>query len=92
MSATLLEQYTTVAKSHNLRLAAACHREFGVDLIMYKIAKQFVYLGTLLLSAYAINEGAEPFIALLFAAIIISGPEMLEWWLIKHNYDDMDTE
>jgi hypothetical protein len=59
---------------------------------MFKFTKNLVHIGSLILAGYAINEGAEPFIALLFAALIISGPEILEWWLVNQDYNEMDDK
>jgi len=78
-------------RQYNTQLTAACNHH-GISPTMFKFTKNLVHIGSLILAGYAINEGAEPFIALLFAALIISGPEILEWWLVNQDYNEMDDE
>jgi len=88
-------QFSSLARDvqiYNKQLAYQCERNLGVGLSVFKALKQTVHLGSLVLAGYAISQGAEPFTALLFAAIIISGPEMLEWWLLNQDYPQNDDE
>jgi hypothetical protein len=86
------QDWLSGARRYNTELHRACKTQLGVSLRMFKFTKNIVHLGSLILAGYAINEGAEPFIALLFAALIISGPEILEWWLVNQDYTEFEQE
>jgi len=54
--------------------------------MVWRALDQVVSLGALILAGYAIDQGGDPFLSLLLAAIIISGPKVVEWWLVKEDY------
>lgn len=84
------------ADYHNLD--AGCRR-FGVTATMFRTAKFVFYISTLLFAVYLIQiAGVDPVIAMAFAALLVSGPEGLETWLMKQGEierngsdDDSDT-
>lgn len=82
----VVRQWFNGAVSYNESLSEACETQLGVSALMFKTLKNIVHLATLALAAYAIDAGVDPFLALVFAALIISGPEILEWWLINNDY------
>lgn len=53
---------------------------------MWRALDSLVSLGALVLAGYAIANGADPLLAITIAAIIISGPKMVEWWLVREDY------
>jgi len=52
---------------------------------MWRILDHIVSIGALVLAGYAIDQGAEPVLALGLAAVIISGPKIVEWWLVQED-------
>jgi len=51
---------------------------------MFRTAKYVFYMIVLAFAAYLIQYAmVEPFLAMAFAALLITGPEGLEQWLIK---------
>ena len=69
-------------------LEAGCQR-FGVTATMFRTAKYVFYMIVLAFAAYLIQyAGVEPFLAMAFAALLITGPEGLEQWLIKTGQID----
>lgn len=54
--------------------------------MVWRALDSLVSLGALALAAYAISEGAEPVLAFILAAIIISGPKAIEYWLVREDY------
>ena len=56
---------------------------------MFRTAKYVFYMIVLAFAAYLIQyAGVEPFLAMAFAALLITGPEGLEQWLIKSGQID----
>ena len=56
---------------------------------MFRTAKYVFYMIVLAFAAYLIQyAGVEPFLAMAFAALLITGPEGLEQWLIKTGQID----
>lgn len=67
------------------RLDAGC-RTLGVTATMFRTAKFLFYIATLLFTVYLIQyAGVEPTLAMMFAVLLISGPEGLETWLINRG-------
>ena len=69
--------------------------------MVWRALDALVSLGALALAGFAIVEGAPPFPSLFLAAVIISGPKVAEWWLVKEDViefesprtaDDTDTD
>lgn len=54
--------------------------------MVWRALDSLVSLGALALAGYAIAEDADPVLALTLAAIIISGPKVVEWWLVREDY------
>ena len=54
--------------------------------MVWRALDSLVSLGALVLAGYAIYVGAEPFFPLIIAAIIISGPKAIEYWLVREDY------
>jgi len=74
------------------QLDAGCRR-YGVTAHMFRTVKYLFYMVVLAFSAYLIQYAAvEPFIAMAFAALLITGPEGLEQWLIKTGQLEAGTE
>jgi len=65
-------------------LDVGCQTTIGVTGTMYRTAKYLFYIATLAMTTYLIQyAGVEPTLAMAFAALLITGPEGLEAWLIK---------
>ena len=56
-------------------------RRFGVTVTIYKIIKQLVQLVGVLGLVYAMFLGAEPFIVAICIVALISGPELMEYFI-----------
>jgi hypothetical protein len=80
------------AQTHSHKLNRACRVHWDMSGQAFHALKQIVHLGALALAGFAISNGGDPFIALVFALIIISGPELLEWWLVSKDYPEFDTQ
>lgn len=71
------------------QLDDACRRYLGVSGAMFRTAKFVFYIATLVFSGYLIElAGVDPFLAMLFAALLIAGPEGVETMLIKQGVID----
>jgi len=58
---------------------------------MFRTVKFLFYMAALVFSAYLIEfAGVDPFLAMLFAALLISGPEGVEAFLVKTGQLDTD--
>jgi len=58
--------------------------------MVWRTLDSIVSLGALALAGHAINAGADPMISLAFAALIISGPKIVEWWLVNKDVVEYD--
>jgi hypothetical protein len=58
--------------------------------MVWRALDQLVSVGALFLAGYAINEGADPALSLALAMVIISGPKLAEWWLVREDYVDYE--
>lgn len=61
---------------------------------MFRTAKHLFHLATLVFAGYLIQvAGVDPFLAMTFAALLITGPEGVEYFLIQAGQldDDNDT-
>lgn len=58
--------------------------------MVWRALDSLVSLGTLVLAGYAIAEGADPLLIMTIAASIISGPKIIEWWLVREDYVDYE--
>lgn len=58
--------------------------------MVWRALDQVVSIGALALAGYAIDQGAEPLLSLSIAATIISGPKIVEWWLVREDYVDYE--
>jgi len=56
--------------------------------MVWRALDQLVSLGALILAGYAIDQGAEPALALSIAMVIISGPTLAEWYLVREDVID----
>jgi len=79
--------------SHDLRryetnLEAACRREFGVSLKVFKSIKAIVQMVAIFGGIVAIQNGAEPLTSLVIIAAIYGGPEYLEYFLANQDNDE----
>ena len=54
--------------------------------MVWRTLDSMVSLGALGLAAFAISEGADPALSFVLAAMIISGPKLAEWWLVREDY------
>jgi hypothetical protein len=65
-------------------LERGCRRQWGVSGVMFRTAKYVFYIATLAMTTYLVEyQSVEPVIAMAFAALLITGPEGLEAWLIR---------
>jgi len=56
----------------------------GLTGTMFRTAKYLFYISTLAMSTYLVEyAGVEPALVMAFAALLITGPEGLEAWLIR---------
>jgi len=85
-----LSTFGTALKRHNRRVDHACRRALGITAFMWRILDQIVSLGALALAGYAIDQNADPVLSLTLAAIIISGPKIVEWWLVREDFVDYE--
>jgi hypothetical protein len=82
---TLTDELRPEAK----QLDDACRRYLGVSGAMFRTVKFVFYIATLVFSGYLIElAGVEPFLAMLFAALLIAGPEAAETMLIERGVID----
>jgi len=58
--------------------------------MVWRALDSLVSLGALALAGYAIDQGADPALALATAMIIISGPKLAEWWLVREDVVDYE--
>jgi len=64
----------------------ATQRYFGVTASMFRTVKFLFYILTLLFSGYLIEMASvDPFVAMTFAALLITGPEGLEAYLVRQG-------
>ena len=71
-------------RTEHARLDAGCRTHWGVSADMFRTAKYIFYMVVLAFSAYLIQYAAvDPFLSMAFAALLITGPEGLEQWLIR---------
>lgn len=54
--------------------------------MVWRALDSLVSLGAVALAGYAIHNGADPVLALTLAMMIISGPKLAEWWLVREDY------
>jgi len=60
---------------------------------MFRTAKYIFYMAVLVFTGYLIEfAGVEPFLAMLFAALLISGPEGVEAFLVKTGQIDRELD
>lgn len=73
-----------VAQEYHL-LDRGCRR-YGVTATMFRVFKFLFYIAVLGTTVYLIQyAGVEPVLAMMFAILLISGPEGLETWLIERG-------
>ena len=77
-------------REHNRRVDHACRSAWGISVMVWRALDSIVSIGALVLAGYAIDQGAEPTIALTIAMVIISGPKLAEWWLVREDYVDYE--
>lgn len=58
--------------------------------MVWRALDSLVSLGTLGLAGFAIDQGTDPTLALTIAMIIISGPKLAEWWLVRQDVVDYE--
>jgi len=68
------------------RLDRACRTHWGISAAMFRTAKFIFYIAALAFSGYLIEfAGVDPFWGMAFAALLITGPEGLETWLLNRG-------
>ena len=77
-------------REHNRRVDHACRTTWGFSVMVWRALDSVVSLGALVLAGYAIDQGADPVLALTIAMVIISGPKLAEWWLVREDYVDYE--
>lgn len=58
-----------------------------MSLRIWKVLKATVDLGALTLGGYAMSLGAQPFPVIAVVALIISGPELFEWLVVRKHLE-----
>ena len=80
---------TTDLRTDAAQLDNACRSYLGISGTMFRTAKFVFYIVTLLFSGYLIEVASvQPFTAMLFAAVLITGPEGVEAYLIRQGVID----
>jgi len=77
-------------RDHFRRVDHACRARWGISGMVWRALDQVVSLGALILAGYAIDQGGDPVLALTLAMVIISGPKLAEWWLVREDYVDYE--
>lgn len=72
---------------HNRRLDSQLRRRAGISLETYKIVKNTVQLAGAIGVTFAIHQGADPLTSAFLIAVIVSGPEVLEY-VIANDPED----
>ena len=54
--------------------------------MVWRALDGLVSLGALGLAGYAISQGGDPVVSFIIAATIISGPKIMEWWLVREDF------
>jgi len=68
------------------QLDAACRHYFGVGIRMFRTAKFLFYMSTLAFSGYLIEvAGVHSLLVMAFAALLITGPEGVEAFLVRQD-------
>lgn len=74
-------------------LDRSTRQRFGVSAVMFRTAKFVFYIVTLLFSGYLIElASVDPFVAMSFAALLITGPEGLEAYLVRQGIISDNSE
>ena len=73
-------------RENTRRVDHACKARWGFGVMVWRVLDALVSLGALVLAGFAIGEGADPAFSMIIAALIISGPKLAEWWLVREDY------
>lgn len=77
------DRLRTEIETNAAALDRGCRSQWGVTAVAFRTAKYLFYITTLGMTTYLVEyQGVEPIIAMAFAALLITGPEGLEAWLI----------
>lgn len=79
-------RYRESLREHNRKVDHACRAAWGISVMVWRALDSLVSLGALALAGYAIAEGSDPLLTMTIAASIISGPKIVEWWLVREDY------
>ena len=86
MSGSHKRSFADELRRDAVSLDRATHRYFGVSALMFRTVKFLFYIATLAFSGYLIElAGIEPLLAMSFAALLITGPEGLEAYLVRQG-------
>ena len=81
-----VRRLTRELRTDAAQLDAACRSRWGISGVMFRAVKFLFYIVTLLFSGYLIEVAeVEPFLAMTFAALLITGPEGVEAYLIRQG-------
>jgi hypothetical protein len=78
---------TRQIRDHNRRLDNCLQSRAGITLSTYKIIKNSTQLAGAAAGIYAMYLGADPMFAFMLIALIITGPEGLEYALTNGSGD-----
>lgn len=81
----ILSAFANDIERYNQVLDDACRARWGVSVILWKTVKYIVELGVVGLSGFAIANGADPVTSLMIAAFVLSGPEALEYFVVRET-------
>jgi len=78
-------------RAYNRQVEHACRTHLGVGIVTWRSFKYVFYITTLGLTLYLLEyQDVEPVLAMVFSAVLISGPDILEWWLVREDYVDYE--
>lgn len=83
------QQLTTDLRTDAEQLDDSCRRLLGISGVMFRTVKFLFYITALVFAGYLIEiASVQPFVAMLFTAVLITGPEGVEAYLIRRGVID----
>ena len=74
-------------RAHNRRLNHACRAKLGIGIVTWRSIKYVFQIAVLGLTLYLLEyQAVRPIFAMTFAALLISGPDILEYILVREDY------
>jgi len=74
-------------RKHNHRVDHACHAKLGIGIVTWRSIKYVFQICVLGFTLYLLEyQTVEPILAMIFVGVLISGPDIFEWWLVREDY------